>query len=193
MVICIPQFKCERASSTDAHPSTVASSLPWTSRRRSHRILHRTRSGFLLPLVLIEYYTRGRWITGSLSLSLPLTPLDSVLQCAQVLPLPLLDNLRRRDVDGAFAPCDRREPVLHDNAGDRQVVVGGVGDRPVAELAVVTTFFYFAGPAFDEALGSLEWLAIMLRAILGHGALGTPASGRWEKNGALRSSCVTSF
>ena len=104
----------------------------------------------------------------------------------------MLDDLRRRDVDGALALRDRREPVLHDDAGDRQVVVGGVGDCPVAELAVVAALFDFAGPALDETFGSLErWTIRLMRVILGHGALGTPATGRWEKDGALRSSCVT--
>lgn len=105
--------------------------------------------------------------------------------------MPLLNNLRWRDVNGAFTPRDRREPVLHDDAGHWQVVVGGVRNRPVAELAVVTTFLHFAGPALNETFGSLEWWAAMLSAILGHGALGTLASGRWENDGALNPSYVT--
>jgi hypothetical protein len=177
--------------SPEAHPGTVASGLSWTSRLRSHGILHRARSRLLL--VSPESYSRRRWVACSFTLSLPLTPPDFVLQGAQILPLPLLDDFRRREIDGAFAPCYRREPILHDDTGDRQVVVGGVGDGPVAELAVVTALFDFARPAFYEALGSLERWTAMLSAILGHGALGAPASGRWEKNGALRSSYVTSF
>lgn len=67
------------------------------------------------------------------------------------------------------------------------MVLGGVGDGPVANLAVVATHFHFAGPALDETFGSLgrRVVIIVRRAILGHGALGAPASGQMEKNGVL--------
>jgi hypothetical protein len=186
----LSQFHVRACFSSDAHPSTIASCLVRTPRRRRlRRIFHRIRPRSL-PETIQSYTRRGR-ISRSHTLSLPLTPLDSILQRAQVLPLPLLDDLWRGDVDGAFAPRDRSEPVLHDDAGHWQVVVGGVGNGPVAELAVVAALFHFAGPALDEAFGSLEWWAAMLSAILGHGALGTLASGRWENDGALNPSYVT--
>ena len=68
---------------------------------------------------------------------------------------------------------------MHHDAGDGQVVVGGVGDGPVADLAVVAALFDVAGPALDETFGALEGWTVRLRVLfLRHGALGAPASGR---------------
>lgn len=102
-----------------------------------------------------ESHARRRRVAHSFPLSLPFAPLDLVLERSQVLPLPLLNDYRRGDVDGAFAPRDGGQPVLYDDAGDGHVVVGRVGDAPVAELAGVAAGGEFAGPALDEGFGSL--------------------------------------
>lgn len=104
----------ESMLSPDALAATLAgSSLFWI--HRHDRVLQRRR--LILFPVAPERRARRRWVTRKLAVGLALAPLDFLLQRAQVLPLPLLDDFRRRRVDGTFAPRDGGDPVLHDHAG----------------------------------------------------------------------------